>query len=63
MPTKRFGARYGRRPKKKFSQIEESQRKRHKCPHCNKISVKRVSMGIWFCSKCDNKFAGKAYTP
>ena len=60
--AKRFGARYGRKPKLKFSKIETEQRKLHKCPYCNKISVKRVAMGIWFCRKCDAKFTGKAYS-
>jgi large subunit ribosomal protein L37Ae len=60
--TKRFGARYGRKTKKKFGQIEKIQRAKHKCPHCNKQGVKRLAMGIWQCAKCDVKFAGKAYT-
>ncbi|MBR9683371.1 50S ribosomal protein L37ae [Candidatus Woesearchaeota archaeon] len=63
MPTKRFGARYGRRPKKKFAQIETEQRAKHKCPYCNKDAVKRIAAGIWQCRKCDVKFAGKAYSP
>ena len=62
MPTKRFGPRYGRKPKVKFSLIETQQRAKHKCPYCNKQAVKRVAMGIWSCSKCEVKFAGKAYT-
>jgi large subunit ribosomal protein L37Ae len=63
MPTKRFGSRYGRRPRKKFAQIEKEQRAKHKCPYCNKTAVKRIAVGIWQCRKCDIKFAGKAYTP
>jgi len=62
MPTKRFGARYGRKPKKKFAMIESLQRANHKCPSCNKVAVKRLSTGIWKCRKCEIKFAGKAYT-
>ena len=60
--VKRFGARYGRKTKLKFSQIETEQRKLHKCPYCNKIAVKRASVGIWQCKKCDAKFTGKAYS-
>jgi len=63
MPTKRFGARYGRKPKVKFAQIENLQRASHKCPACQKAAVKRVAMGIWQCQKCHIKFAGKAYNP
>ena len=60
--VKRFGARYGRKPKLKFSQVEAEQRKLHKCPYCSKVAVKRVSLGIWQCRKCDAKFTGKAYS-
>lgn len=59
---KRFGSRYGRRTKLLFGQIEEKQRKLHQCPYCKKISVKRISSGIWQCKKCNIKFTGKAYT-
>ena len=60
--VKRFGARYGRKPKLKFSKIEKEQRKLHKCPYCNKVAVKRLALGIWQCRKCNAKFAGKAYS-
>ena len=60
--VKRFGARYGRKLKLKFSAIEAEQRKLHKCPYCSKIAVKRVAVGIWKCRKCNAKFAGKAYS-
>ncbi len=60
--VKRFGARYGRKPKLKFSKIETEQRKLHKCPYCSKVAVKRVAAGIWQCRKCDAKFTGKAYS-
>ncbi|MFH1439970.1 MAG: 50S ribosomal protein L37ae [Candidatus Woesearchaeota archaeon] len=59
---KRFGTRYGRTPKLRFGEIEKEQRKLHKCPFCNQIKVKRIAVGIWQCSKCENKFTGKAYT-
>ncbi|MBI2662810.1 50S ribosomal protein L37ae, partial [Candidatus Woesearchaeota archaeon] len=45
-----------------FAQIETEQRSKHKCPYCNKQSVKRLAMGIWQCSKCNNKFTAKAYS-
>jgi len=60
--VKRFGARYGRKPKLKFSKIEAEQRKLHKCPYCNKEAVRRVAVGIWKCRKCYVKFTGKAYS-
>ncbi len=63
MPIKRFGARYGTKPKVKFAQIEVQQRAKHKCPSCLKPAVKRLAAGIWECRGCHSKFAGKAYTP
>ncbi len=60
--VKRFGARYGRKTKLKFSKIEAEQRKLHKCPYCSKIAVKRVAVGIWNCNKCNAKFTGRAYS-
>ncbi len=60
--TKRFGPRYGRRNKDKVANIEIQHRGTHKCPFCNYKQVKRLEMGIWKCSKCEAKFAGKAYT-
>lgn len=61
--TKRFGPRYGGTLKQKFSKIEKEQRKKHKCPNCKNVQVRRVSAGIWECKKCSIKFAAKAYTP
>jgi len=60
--ARRFGARYGTKPKYKFAKIEKEQRKRHKCPYCNAVQVRRIVMGIWKCNKCETKFTGKAYT-
>jgi len=61
--TGRFGARYGLKLKKKVKAIESKLKGKHKCPYCKKTGVKRVANGIWFCAKCDSKFAAKAYDP
>jgi large subunit ribosomal protein L37Ae len=58
----RFGARYGAPLKQKRLRIEEKQKKSYTCPRCLKDKVKRVSSGIWYCNKCDTKFAGRAYS-
>ncbi len=61
--VKRFGARYGRTTKHKFALIEKEQKKKHKCPYCNKLKVKRIFVGVWHCRGCNSKFTGNAYTP
>ena len=60
--AKRFGVRYGSKPKHKFAKIEKEQRKRHICPYCSAMKVKRISVGIWQCKRCNAKFTGKAYS-
>tara|TARA_Y100000310_G_scaffold277477_1_gene295243 strand:- start:611 stop:910 length:300 start_codon:yes stop_codon:yes gene_type:complete len=62
LSTKRSGARYGARLKKKLAEIESQQKTIYPCPYCTYIKVKRVSMGIWKCNKCDAKFSSKAYS-
>lgn len=59
----RYGPRGGRGLKRRILAVEKVQRGRHKCPYCTKIAVKRVALGIWYCNKCDSKFAGKAWVP
>ncbi len=59
----RFGSRYGKKVRSKIIDVESKQKGWHKCPFCNADKVKRVSVGIWQCRKCDIKFAGRAYTP
>ena len=61
-PVKRFGVRYGRTVKHKLAAIEIEQKKPQKCPFCNKLKTKRVSVGIYVCRSCGSKFTGKAYT-
>ncbi|MGM5485248.1 MAG: hypothetical protein ACQEP1_05245 [Nanobdellota archaeon] len=58
---KRYGARYGRTVRTNAAHIESKQRKVYKCPYCRKISARREAVGIWKCSKCENKFTGRAY--
>lgn len=62
LPTKRFGARYGRKPKAKVANLEIQHRAKQKCPYCNKTRVKRLAVGIWQCGACSVKFAGRAYS-
>lgn len=57
----RYGTRYGRRNREKVALLEVEQKKRHKCPRCNFHMVRRLSVGIWQCQKCNAKFTSRAY--
>jgi len=59
--TGRFGARYGKKVRRKVLDIEKIQRGWHECPHCSSNRAKRLASGIWHCKKCDAKFTGRAY--
>ena len=62
-PSGRLSARYGVRARTKIRNVEIQQKRKHICPNCSHISVRRVSTSIWECRKCGNKFAGGAYIP
>jgi large subunit ribosomal protein L37Ae len=61
--TGRFGSRYGVGIRKRVLKTEKLQRKKHQCPVCEKINVKRTAAGIFECNSCGNKFAGGAFIP
>ncbi|MEX2701893.1 MAG: 50S ribosomal protein L37ae [Candidatus Baldrarchaeia archaeon] len=61
--TGRFGARYGSTIRKRVREIEEKMKRPHKCPKCGTKAVKRISVGIWQCRKCNYTFTGGAYIP
>ena len=62
-PTKGFGVRYGSSLRKRYMKVVVELRKPHKCPQCGFMRVKRESVGIWKCKKCEHTFTGGAYTP
>jgi len=59
----RFGARYGKRVRASLVAIEQKQRQKQACPFCGKLGIKRLSKGIWQCTrkKCGKKFASDVY--
>jgi len=60
-PAGRFGARYGASLRKKVQEVEEKRKAQKQCPDCKKNTIRRTSMGIWKCNKCNIKFAAGAY--
>ena len=60
--AKRYTTRYGGSNRQKVGAIESESRKKHKCPYCNANRVRRITYGVWNCTKCLKKFTGKAYT-
>ncbi|MFP4656863.1 MAG: 50S ribosomal protein L37ae [Candidatus Woesearchaeota archaeon] len=57
----RFGVRYGKSIREKMSRTEGLVQKNKKSPFCNKNTVRRLSSGLWECTKTGIKFTGKAY--
>ena len=58
-----LGPRYGRTVRKRRFEVEADLRKRHRCQKCGAKAVKRVSVGVWKCSKCGVTTSGGAYSP
>ena len=58
-----LGPRYGRTVRKRRFEIERDQKKRHRCNKCGAKAVKRVSVGVWKCTKCGDTVSGGAYLP
>jgi large subunit ribosomal protein L37Ae len=60
--AKQYGTRYGPSNRDKVRSAEKTYRMTQKCPHCGKVAVKRVCVGVFECSKCKTKFAARAYS-
>ena len=59
----RFGSRYGKKIGVNFAKVEALKSAGFKCPSCLKKAIKRESAGIWHCTSCGHRFAGKAFKP
>ena len=59
----RFSTKGGAMLRKKWRLIaEKMQGKANNCPRCQTMgSIRRISIGIWNCRKCDATFTGGAY--
>jgi len=59
----KFGPRYGKKLRKLIIEVGKKQKTKKLCPYCKKVSqIKKLSIGIWNCKKCNKTFTGKAYT-
>ncbi len=59
----KFGARYGLSIKRRWQKVDVEQKKKHVCPECGFVKVKRISRGKFSCQKCKTVFAGGAFVP
>ena len=59
----RFGSRYGKKIWVNFAKVEALKSAKFECPNCTKKAIKREAAGIWHCTSCGHRFAGKAYKP
>jgi large subunit ribosomal protein L37Ae len=59
----RYGARYGVVVRNLTRDIEKVEKAKYECPTCHHKSVRRMGSGIWYCRRCDAKFAAAAYSP
>jgi len=57
----KYGTRYGSSIRKQIKKIEISQHRTFFCKFCGKKKIKRISIGIWNCKKCNKTFAGGAW--
>ncbi len=62
-PTRGFGPRYGSTVRKRYNKVIAGLKKQHRCPNCGFIKVRRESVGVWKCKKCNYVFTGGAYMP
>ena len=61
--TRGLGVRYGSTVRKRYIQVTAGLKIAHKCPQCGFVRVKRKSVGVWQCGKCNFTFTGGAYMP
>jgi len=57
----RFREKHGRKVRSRIVNVETKQRVKQKCPFCDAEKVKREAKGIWYCQKCNKKFASDTY--
>ena len=61
--TAKFGPRYGVSVRRNSANAMRKKSQSYTCPICQYNKVRRKSVGIWHCSKCDHTFTGGAWEP
>ena len=56
-----WSVRYGVKQVAKYDQIRRRQKTMQRCKFCDFKKIKRQSVGIWKCHKCNTIYAGDAY--
>lgn len=57
----RFGSRYGKKIREAVLDADKKAKASYNCPFCSRKAIRRISAGIWKCSKCGKKMASGAY--
>lgn len=57
-----FSIRHGASIRKRNAAVKKLKTSLYKCSSCGRLSVQRISTGIWRCRHCNATFAGGAYT-
>jgi large subunit ribosomal protein L37Ae len=61
--TRGFGPRYGATVRKRYNKVIAGLKTAHRCPQCGFVRVRRLSVGVWKCGKCEYTYTGGAYIP
>jgi large subunit ribosomal protein L37Ae len=58
-----LGVRYGFSLRDRYIRVLKRRKAKYSCPSCGTGILKRLSVGVWSCRKCEYTFAGGAYEP
>lgn len=58
-----LGVRYGFSIRERYIRVLKKRGAKYSCPRCGTGVLKRLSVGVWSCRKCEYTFAGGAYEP
>lgn len=56
-----MGPRYGIRIRRRVLEIDRARGPDAACPRCSTVTVERVASGVFYCRRCETKYASGAY--